>query len=306
MATQRPTTRRGFLGVAAGVLASGCVDAAAGVESGESVSVLAAGSLQQTFAEGVADAVTPRVAVEAHGSVAAARLAASGKRDPDLLALADTDLFGTVVDARWHAEFATNALVVAYDPDSAGGRRVRDADRWFEPVLAGEATLGRTDPHLDPLGYRTLFVLSLSADYYDRPDLRERLVAPDQVYPETGLLSRLETGAVDAAVVYRSMAVERGYDYRDLPAAVDLSDPARDDAYRRASTTLSDGTTVRGEHVAYGAVARSDDAATGAVFDALVGGDALAARGFGVPDALPTFSGDVPRRYQGDGTRAPA
>lgn len=297
-----------MLGAIAGTVAgSGCVGPLTGSRvPDESVTVLAAGSLQQTVTESVRDAVDARVEVEAHGSVTVARLVAAGTRDPDVVALADAALFGSVLVADWYAEFATNALVVAWNPDTVGGRRVARAERWFDPVLAGEATLGRTDPDQDPLGYRTLFALALAEDYYDEPNLRARLLAPDQVYPETSLLSRLETGAVDAAIVYRNMAVERGYDYRDLPAAIDLSDPQRDDDYGEVSYTLPDGHTVSGDHVSYAVQARSDTPAVESVFDALVDRETLDAHGFGVPQSFPRFVGTAPERYRGEAPRGDA
>ncbi|WP_436911941.1 extracellular solute-binding protein [Halosimplex marinum] len=312
-------TRRGFLaglgaagavGLSAGL--GGCVgsvgsivgadgdgNGAAGVDAGRRpVSVLAAGSLQLAFSEGLRAMVDRRVQVEAHGSVTAARLVAEGKRDPAVVALADTALFDGPLAADWHAAFATNALVVAYDGDSEVGRRVGSADRWFDPLLDGDATLGRTDPDLDPLGYRTLFALDLAGEHYDRPGLRDALVDPRTVYPETSLLSRFETGDLDAAVVYRSMAEDRGYDYVDLPAEIDLSDPARADAYRAVSYDLPTGETVRGGPIAYGAVARRAADRVAEAFETLVGGEYLDDHGFAVSEAFPEYSGDVPRVHR--------
>lgn len=297
------STRRGFVAtLAAAVTASGlagCIvptDGAAGAET-PPVSVLAAGSLQQAFSEGLRDAVSTPLRVEAHGSVTAARLVADGKRDPDVLAFADTTLFETVLDASWYAEFATNRLVVAYD-DSAGGRRVRDAPRWFDPVLSGRATLGRTDPDLDPLGYRTLFALELGEDHYGAPDLRARLLDRSQIYPETSLLSRFESGNLDAAVVYRNMAEERGYDYHDLPAEIDLGDPARTDRYESASYELPNGSVVRGAPVVFGARARSRDDRIVAVYRSLLDGAYLADHGLSRPDSFPRDRGPVPDAFR--------
>jgi molybdate/tungstate transport system substrate-binding protein len=296
----RSATRRGFLAaVGTGVAGlGGCVGSAGVLGGGRAVSVLAAGSLQSAFEDGLAGAVEPTLEVEAHGSVTVARLVAEGKRDPDIVALADTALFDGPLAADWHAAFATNALVVAYDAESEAGRRVGAADRWFDPLLAGDATLGRTDPDLDPLGYRTLFALALAGEYYDRPGLRDALADPRAVYPETSLLSRLETGDLDAAVVYRSMAEDRGYDYVDLPVEIDLSDPARADAYREVSYDLPTGETVRGAPIAYGAVARHDAERVAETFQTLVDGGYLGDHGFAVPDTFPEYSGDVPRVHR--------
>jgi len=270
---------------------------ARGDADGRPVSVLAAGSLQLAFSEGLRAAVDRPLRVEAHGSVTVARLVAEGRRDPDIVALADATLFDRLVSSAWHAAFATNALVVAY-ADSDGGRRVGAADRWFEPVLAGTATMGRTDPDLDPLGYRTLFALDLAGEYYDRPNLRAALTDRRQIFPETSLLSRFETGDLDAAVVYRSMAEERGYDYVDLPPEIDLSDPERADAYGAASYDLPSGETVRGGPIEYGAVARRTDERVVEAFETLVGGSYLGDHGFVVPESFPEYDGDVPRGYR--------
>ncbi|QPV63068.1 substrate-binding domain-containing protein [Halosimplex litoreum] len=265
---------------------------------GRPVSVLAAGSLQLAFSEGLRAAVDRPVRVEAHGSVTVARLVAEGKRDPDIVALADTALFDRLVPTDWHAAFATNALVVAYDGESDVGRRVGAADRWFDPLLATDATLGRTDPDLDPLGYRTLFALDLASEHYDRPGLRDALTDSRGVYPETSLLSRFETGDLDTAVVYRSMAEDRGYDYVDLPPEIDLSDPARAEEYGTVSYDLPTGETVRGAPIEYGALARTDADRVVEAFETLVGGAYLADHGFVVPDEHPTYSGDVPRVHR--------
>jgi molybdate/tungstate transport system substrate-binding protein len=268
------------------------------------VRVLAAGSLQRAVDDGLRDAVDAPIALESRGSAALARLVADGQRDPDVLALADVALFDRVLDDPWYASFATNALAVA-TADTTGGRRVQDAaaatDRhWYDPVLAGDAALGRTDPDLDPLGYRTLFAVDLLATDHDRPNLRTALLAPDQVYPETALLSTLETGALDAAVVYESMATDHGYEYVDLPPGVDLSDPARADAYADATYDLPDAGTVSGDAIEYGATLRSpdDDAASG-VFEELVTGAYLIAHGFEVPDGFPQFTGAAPDAIAG-------
>jgi molybdate/tungstate transport system substrate-binding protein len=262
------------------------------------VEVLSAGSLHKSFTEGLTDATEPSITVESHGSRKAARMVAEGQRDPDVLALADTALFSSLLSTPWHATFASNAVVVAYNPESERGQRVAEADRWFEPLFDAEFTLGRTDPDLDPLGYRTLFALSLAGDYYDVPDLRERVVATDQIYPETQLLAGFETGSLDAAFVYRNMAVEREYPYVDLPPELNLGAPSLADRYASATVELGDGTTVRGAPIEYGATLRNDGERETGVFETLVesAADYLDPFGFEVRENHPTYHGDVPER----------
>jgi molybdate/tungstate transport system substrate-binding protein len=296
-------SRRSFFAAAGTSAATAASVALAGCSSfpggPDPVRVLAAGSLQRAVDDGLRAAVDAPIALESRGSAALARLVADGQRDPDVLALADVALFDRVLEDPWYASFATNALAVA-TADTTGGRRVQDAaaaaDRhWYDPILAGDAALGRTDPDLDPLGYRTLFAIDLLATDHDRPNLRTALLAPDQVYPETALLSTFETSALDAAVVYESMATDHGYDYVDLPQAADLSDPDRADAYAEATYDLPDAGTVSADAIEYGATLRSreDDAARG-VFDELLTGDYLDAHGFEAPDAFPQFTPDAP------------
>lgn len=274
-----PPTRRAALatlGGALGVATAGCVAGGRGAsESGErsrtsggdAVSLLAAGSLARALDERLRPAVDARLSLETRGSAACAALVRDGLRDPDVLALADPALFAGL--ARRYTAFATNALVVAYDPDSAGGRAVRDADRAFDPLLDRDLRLGRTDPDADPLGYRTLFALRLAAARWDRP--YPDALDPGQLFPETQLLRTFETGALDAAVVYRNMAVDHDVPFRELPPAVDLSSPAHAEAYARETYTLPDGQVVRGAAISYGAALRRPSPAARGVFDALVG-----------------------------------
>ncbi|WP_276271069.1 extracellular solute-binding protein [Haloarcula litorea] len=287
----RAATRRRFLASAAAGLAgvAGCVG------RGQSrVRVLVAGSLQQAAAETLQARTDRELAVEAHGSVHAARLVARGDRDPAVVALADPALFSGVLDPPWYAVVASNELVVAYTEATAGGRRVRDADRWYEPLTGDGVALGRTDPTLDPLGYRTLFALRLAAARYDRPGLPEAVLGPEQTYPETQLLAQFETGGIDAAVVYRSMAVERDYPFRELPPAINLGDPAHAEAYRRVSYDLPDGDVVQGAPIEYAATRRRDTDAARAVFDAMLAGDWLDEHGFIRWETYPRMEGDVP------------
>ncbi len=267
----------------------------------DAVSVLGAGSLANALEHGLRPRADHPIRAETHGSAEVARLVAEGTKDPDIVALADTALFESILRTDWFVEFATNAVVLAYDPESDGGARLAAAepDEWYRPLLDGEVRLGRTDPDLDPLGYRTLFALELATDHYGAAvDLRARLPAGEQVYPETQLVSQFETGNVDAAFAYRNMAEERGYEYVDLPAAVNLSDPAFADRYRTVTYELPDGTVVRGDVIRYGATLRTDAPAAAAVFERLTAGQYLTDFGFDIPQTYPRHRGDVPGRVQ--------
>ncbi|MEA1930087.1 MAG: extracellular solute-binding protein [Euryarchaeota archaeon] len=297
MAGDLPVDRRSVLSaIGAGMAGlAGC----AGVTGNdpERVSLLAAGSLHNALENGFQPDVDGTVEVEARGSAAAARLVAAGQRDPDILSLADTALFDSSLDSAWLAEFATNSLVVAYNPDTEGGQRLADAgsDGWYQPLVDGDVSLGRTDPALDPLGYRTLFMFELATDYYDTAvGLQEAILSREQRYPETQLVSQFETGSIDAAVTYRNMVVDRDYECLELPAAIDLSDPTLADRYARASYELPSGTVVTGGPISYGSTIRRQSPMVRDVFEAHVTGDYLSEFGFIVPDDYPRYSDNVP------------
>ncbi|WP_049996099.1 extracellular solute-binding protein [Halococcus sediminicola] len=266
------------------------------------VSILAAGSLQNALSNGLAAAVDVPVEVEAHGSATVARLVAEGKRDPDILSIADVALFDRPLSPAWHSVFASNAVVVAYNPDTEGGERLAEAgpENWYEALADGDVRLGRTDPDQDPLGYRTRFTLDLASRYYeDASNLTEKLLQRNQIYPETGLISRFESGSIDAAIAYRNMAVERDYEYIDLPDEIDLSNPEHEkDWYSTVSYSLPNGRTVRGGLVSYGATIRETSDAALDVFAAHTTGDYLDEHGFVLREGFPTYEGSVPKRVQ--------
>ena len=278
-------SRRAVLAAgAAGVAGMVGLGATAGRDraDGGVVSVLSAGSLQHALDTRFRERADAQVALESHGSAACARMVREGLRDPDVLALADPVLFVGLTER--YTAFTTNALVVAYAPDTVAGRRVRDAERAFDPLFDADVRWGRTDPDADPLGYRTLFALELARDRWGRP--YPDALAPEQVFRETDLLGAFEAGALDVAVVYRNMAVDHGVPFRALPPAVDLSAPRFADRYREHSYTLPGGRTVRGAPISYGAVLRTDRPVARAVFGRLTGGKWLG-DAFSVPASYP-------------------
>jgi molybdate/tungstate transport system substrate-binding protein len=259
--------------------------------------MLAAGSLNDALENGLRPALDRSLRVEARGSAEISHLVAEGTRDPDLVSLADVSLIDARLDTDWYTEFASNAIVLAYDSRQPGGRRIADAapSSWYRPLLDDEISIGRTDPDLDPLGYRTLMTLELATDHHDTDvDLREAIPTREQVYPETQLLGQFETGGLDAVFAYRNMADSRGYDYVELPTAIDLSDPAQADRYASTSYELPDGTVVDGDVIRYGATIRTDSAAAREVFRRHVTGSYLESFGFVVPETHPQYEGDVP------------
>lgn len=288
-------TRRHFLAVVGALLGgSGCTE----TERPAPVHVMAAGSLNHAFEHGLTGACPDiPLEIEAHGSVSVARLVAEGKRDPDIVSLADAALFDGPLQPEGYVSFATNALVLAYRPETTVGQRLAAVgpDDWYEPLLEDDFRLGRTDPDLDPLGYRTLFALKLAEEYHGVSGLADRVLARDQIYPETGLISQFEVGAIDAAFAYRSMATARNYAFVELPPQINLSDPAyTDDWYTSVSYRLPNGNTVRGAPIRYVSAIRHVRPSVVTVFRRQCRRSLLTAFGFTVPKHYPRVHGDVP------------
>ncbi|WP_170977255.1 extracellular solute-binding protein [Halorussus salinisoli] len=262
--------------LAGGALGVRVTGSGTGTTDSGTADALVAGSLQ-TVAGEVAGAT-----VEAHGSLAAAELVRSGARDPDALALAAPELVSDL--SGWRAVFAGNALTVVYDPNSEYADAIRDD--WRAALAREEVTVGRTDPARDPLGYRTLLALDLAGRKGVPVDaIRENA----DVFPETQLLRTLEAGGLDAAFAYRNMAVAHDLPRVDLPAKLDLSDPALADHYRTAEVSV-EGETIRGEPIRYAAAFLTDQ---GKPFyrNLVENAERLREYGFAVPEEYPVVRG---------------
>ncbi|WP_266077692.1 extracellular solute-binding protein [Haladaptatus caseinilyticus] len=260
--------RRRFLRYAGGSLVLGSGVASVTFAGNDGTSALVAGSLQR-LASNVGSA-----SVEAHGSVAARRLIVSGAREPDAVALADPTLLSGL-SAR-ASLFATNALVIAYDPESPFAEEVER--KWRSAMRREQIVVGRTDPDRDPLGYRTVMALELAGE--------RDLLGKIRVVPETGLLRSLEGGAFDAVFAYRNMAVEHGLPFVTLPDELDFSNPEFGDHYATASVELPKR-TVRGAPIRYAATALTE-AGKPWVEQLVSGRRRLRSAGFSVPASYPT------------------
>lgn len=277
-------------------------DGSSGSGTSTTIAILAAGSLQNALSNGLTPAVDVPVNVEAHGSATVARMIDEGKRDPDIVSVADAALFEDPLSPPWHSVFTSNAVVIAYNPDTEGGKRLAEAgsENWYDALASDDVRIGRTDPDQDPLGYRALFTLELASRYYDdASNLREKILQKEQIFPETALISQFESGSIDAAIAYRNMAVERDYEYIDLPDQIDLSNPKYEtDWYSTVSYTLPTDQTLQGGLISYGSTIRNMSDAALDVFAAHTTGDYLDEHGFLLRDQFPMYEGDVPQRVQ--------
>ena len=200
---------------------------------------------------------------EAAGSRKCARKITDLKKPCDIMASADF----TVIDqmlipkyADWNIRFATNRLVLCYMDKSKYSKEV-NAQNWFEILGRKGVVWGHSDPNLDPCGYRSLMVLQLAEKYYKIPGLYERLIAnrpKENIRPKSvELVSLLQTGNMDYAWEYRSVAVQHELKFVELADQINLGNYKYDEFYKKAVVEVKGkkpGTTIKkkGKSCTYG------------------------------------------------------
>jgi len=206
---------------------------------------------------------------EASGSNAAARKISELEREADLMLSADY----TVIDkllipdfADWNVQFARNTMVIAYTDESQYSDEI-NADNWYEVLTREGVVYGHSDPDADPCGYRTLLVWQLAEAHYGVEGLNAQLeehCPPENVRPKSvELIALLESGDMDYAWEYRSVAVQHGLKFVELPAEINLSMVEHADFYSQATVEIAGKEpgmtmTMTGKPIVYGVTIPKD------------------------------------------------
>ncbi len=246
--------------------------------------VFHAGSLSVPFAaiEKAFEARYPWIDVrrESSGSVQAIRKVTELGKPCDVVASADYTLIPKMMFPRYADHvylFARNELVLAYTPRSRYASEI-NSENWFEILARPKVRWGFSNPNLDPCGYRTVIALFLAEKFYGKPlyDLLLRPHLPFKVHrgkrvlveiplslrPRGGkiflrpkaveLLGLLESGTLDYAFEYLSVARQHGLRYLRLPEDLNLSRPEKADFYRQVAVKLATGKIIPGKAIVYG------------------------------------------------------
>lgn len=164
----------------------------------------------------------------------------------------------------WYVVFASDKMVVAW---SGGGSRA--LGEIIEDMESGKAKYGFSDPNRDPCGYRAVGSLGLLSLYRGDMGILEKLVIeripgshyslsngtleiyiPASFAPRDGLvvrpksvelLSLLESGELDYAILYESEAVGHHLHYTTLPPIASLGDPSLAANYSRVVVHILSG-----------------------------------------------------------------
>lgn len=236
--------------------------------------VIYAGSLIQPLEEASKqfNKLYPEVKVETegHGSIQVIRYVTDLGKKADVLLVADYSLISSLMYddyANWYIKFATNQLVIAYTEKSKYAAKINSAN-WYEILSLPEVKFGLAHPLLDACGYRSLMAIQLAELYYQKPNIFKYLIAnnfdpsvkvqkddgnytifiPEVIKPlsqkvslrggSIQVLALLDAGLIDYAFEYRSVALQHGLKFVELPPQINLSSPVCDDFYRQVKVNF--------------------------------------------------------------------
>lgn len=241
----------------------------AGHAAGQAVNVFYAGSLvnlnEQLIGPAFATASGYTYQGQSAGSTAIANQIKGKLATPDVVEFADAatnkllmgDANGNYIS--WYLTFATSPLVIGFDPRSRVAPLFRQVQRrrlpWYRALRQPGLRMGRTDPNLDPKGYRALWMARLAQRVFHLKRFERTLFGapenPAQVFPEQVLVSRMLTGQVNVGVFYLSEVRALGIPYITLPARINLGSPRYARLYATQRFTTGAGQTVRGAPIRY-------------------------------------------------------
>lgn len=184
---------------------------------------------------------------------------------PDVVEFADPAVNTTLEGAAngnyvsWYLTFATSQLVVGFDPKSKAAKafvQVQTGKLPFYRALQQKGLrIGRTDPNIDPKGYRAIWMANLAQKIYKLRGFEQRLFgATDnaaQVFPEQTLVARILTGQVNAGIFYLSEVKDLGIPYITLPPQVNLGSAKYAKQYATQHFTTAAGQTITGAPIQY-------------------------------------------------------
>jgi molybdate/tungstate transport system substrate-binding protein len=210
----------------------------------------------------------------------------AGETPPDIIASADYKLIPDSLYedgyADWYIAFARNKMVLCYcDGAPVSDAIANDTHTWYDVLRNEDVKYGHSNPDDDPCGYRTPIVIQLAQKYYydnatefgltpdpnadglydalipgsehdrgriggfnntARPGGSEEVVRSKSV----DLISSIQSGDLDYAFEYRSVAVQHGLNFIELDDAINLCQQGMigntnityDDFYKGASIEI--------------------------------------------------------------------
>ena len=200
--------------------------------------------------------------LEAAGSVECARKITEMNKPCDILASADYKVIDKLLIpqfASWNIPFAGNEMAIVYQEKSRYADQINPSN-WFEILGKSDVAFARSDPNADPCGYRAVMTIKLAEKYYKNQSITKILLEKDLKYirpKEVDLIALLESNSIDYIFLYKSVAIQHGLKYIQLPKEVNLSNVEMDSLYKTVSVDVKGRTpesivTMYGEPMVYG------------------------------------------------------
>jgi molybdate/tungstate transport system substrate-binding protein len=185
-----------------------------------------------------------QIFLESAGSLVCARKVTELKKPCDILASSDYFVINELLIpdyASWSIRFATNQIVIAFMERSKYSSEINSLN-WMDILQKKDVIYSRSDPDSDPCGYRTVFAFMLAEKYYKKPGLSEKMLTKNKEYirpKEVDLVALLESNAIDYMFQYKSVAIQHGLKYIELPDEINLSDPSKIKIYSAVSMDVA-------------------------------------------------------------------
>ena len=226
------------------------------------LTIFAAGTLAVPFKQidALFEKKYPNVKVEPQygGSVKMAKQITELHKQADLLAVADYSvipkyMFASPAHANWYVGIARNAITFTYTDKSKGAKKI-NSKNWYKVLAEKGVEIGRSNPDTDPSGYQTVQMLNLANKYYKDPNIEKSVLANAPLSnmrdTETSLISALQLGQIDYLAIYRSDALQHHLKHLDLPAKINLSNPA-DAGYYKTGVAHTKNGALTGKPIVY-------------------------------------------------------
>ena len=239
--------------------------------------IFCAGSLKiplEKISELYEEKYSVNVYIEASGSVEAVRKITDLGKSTDILAVADYRLIPNYLYPKytdWYIGFASNQVVLVYTNKSKYSSELASGNlSWYDVLSRSDVRWGFSDPNKDPCGYRAVGVIALASIYYNKSNILKNLLlkntnfqakyenndieidVPSSININTSslsirpksvdLIALLETGGLDYAFEYKSVAIQHNLKYLELSSKINLGDPSYDKFYARVSINILTGT----------------------------------------------------------------
>lgn len=177
---------------------------------------------------------------EAWGSKDGARQITELNKPCDVYISADIKIIEAFLfpdHATWGIPFAGNEMVLAYTGNSRFSSEI-GSHNWHKILSRSDVFTARSSPDADPCGVRAVLLMLLSDHYYEEDGLSEILFEKDRNYvrpKEADLIALLQKRTVDYLYIYKSLAVQHGFNYLTLPDSINLSNPLYEEWYSTVS-----------------------------------------------------------------------